>query len=162
MGRPPLRRSGMVAADGSCGERRSVRGARRSPELRISLVCLPADVTMGTRLVASLGSVTKGDTFVAVSWQWFQEGRVSCTAVIAWPCLVSGGVVGLALCRPVLLVVSASVFTRFHSPVLGCQSVVALASVVSRPGGVSRVQGGSSCVPSILWRSEVAVLEVRD
>ncbi|MQL84814.1 hypothetical protein Taro_017325 [Colocasia esculenta] len=52
-----------------------------------------------------------------------------------------------------------SVFSRFRSPVLGCQFVVAPASVVSQPGGVSRVQGGSACGPSTLWRSEVAVLE---
>ncbi|MQM10093.1 hypothetical protein Taro_042981 [Colocasia esculenta] len=51
------------------------------------------------------------------------------------------------------------VFSQFRSPVLGCQSVVAPASVVSRPGGVSRVPGGSACGPSTLWRSEVAVLE---
>ncbi|MQL67856.1 hypothetical protein Taro_000084, partial [Colocasia esculenta] len=31
----------------------------------------------------------------------------ACTAVIAWSCLVPMGVVGLALCGPVLLVVSA-------------------------------------------------------
>ncbi|MQL86298.1 hypothetical protein Taro_018838, partial [Colocasia esculenta] len=54
-----------------------------------------------------------------------------------------------------------SVFSRFRSPVLGCQSVVAPASVVSRPSGVSRVRGGYACGPSTLWRSEVAVLEVR-
>ncbi|MQM11134.1 hypothetical protein Taro_044037 [Colocasia esculenta] len=30
----------------------------------------------GTRQVASLRSATKGDTFVAVSWQRCQEGRV--------------------------------------------------------------------------------------
>ncbi|MQM20832.1 hypothetical protein Taro_053860 [Colocasia esculenta] len=35
----------------------------------------------------------------------------------------------------------------------GCQSVVAPVSVVSRPGGVSRVRGGSACGPSTLWRS---------
>ncbi|MQM20454.1 hypothetical protein Taro_053474 [Colocasia esculenta] len=33
-------------------------------------------------------------------------------------------------------------------------------SVVSRPGGVSRVRGGSACGPSTSWRSEVAVLEL--
>ncbi|MQM04626.1 hypothetical protein Taro_037426, partial [Colocasia esculenta] len=42
--------------------------------------------------------------------------------------------------------------------VLGCQSVVAPACVVSRPRGVSRVRSGSVCGPSTLWRSEVAVL----
>ncbi|MQL83816.1 hypothetical protein Taro_016312 [Colocasia esculenta] len=52
-----------------------------------------------------------------------------------------------------------SVFSRFRSPVLGYQSVVAPASVVSRPGGVSRVRGGSACGPSTSWRSEVVVLE---
>ncbi|MQL95857.1 hypothetical protein Taro_028526 [Colocasia esculenta] len=50
---------------------------------------------------------------------------------------------------------------RYRSSVLGCQSVVAPAYVVSRPGGVSRVWGGSACGPSTLWRSEVVVLAVR-
>ncbi|MQM03552.1 hypothetical protein Taro_036337 [Colocasia esculenta] len=57
-----------------------------------------------------------------------------------------------------LLVVSASVSSRFRSPVLGCQSMVAPACVASRPRGVSKVRGGSTCGPSTLWRSEVAVL----
>ncbi|MQM02289.1 hypothetical protein Taro_035055 [Colocasia esculenta] len=52
--------------------------------------------------------------------------------------------------------VGLAVFSRFRSPILGCQSVV---SVVSRPGGVSRVRSGSSCDPSTSWRFEVAVLE---
>ncbi|MQL81609.1 hypothetical protein Taro_014079 [Colocasia esculenta] len=39
--------------------------------------------------------------------------------------------------------------------------MVASACVVSRPHGVSGVQGGSACGPSTLWRSEVAVLVVR-
>ncbi|MQM10017.1 hypothetical protein Taro_042908 [Colocasia esculenta] len=83
---------------------------------------------------------------------------LACTAVIAWLCLVSEGIVGLAFCRPVLLVVSASVFSWFRGPVLGCQSVVAPACVISWPCGMSTVRGGSACGPSTLWRSEVAVL----
>ncbi|MQM10026.1 hypothetical protein Taro_042918 [Colocasia esculenta] len=71
------------------------------------------------------------------------------TASLVWPCW------------PVLLVVSASVSSQFRSPVLGCQSVVAPACLASRPRAVSRVQGGSTCGPSTLWRSEVAVLVVR-
>ncbi|MQL81115.1 hypothetical protein Taro_013572 [Colocasia esculenta] len=51
------------------------------------------------------------------------------------------------------------VSSRFCSPVLGCQSVVALACVGSRPRGVSGVWGGSVFRSSTLWRSEVAVLE---
>ncbi|MQL81546.1 hypothetical protein Taro_014019, partial [Colocasia esculenta] len=81
--------------------------------------------------------------------------------VIAWPCLVLVGIVGLALCGPVLLVVFASVFSWFRGPVLGCQSVVAPACVVSRPCGMSTVWGGSTYGPSTLWRFEVAVLAVR-
>ncbi|MQL71044.1 hypothetical protein Taro_003380 [Colocasia esculenta] len=54
-----------------------------------------------------------------------------------------------------------SASSRFRSPVLGCQSVVAPACVASRPRGVSGVRGGSVCRPSTLWRSEVAVLVVR-
>ncbi|MQM03037.1 hypothetical protein Taro_035813 [Colocasia esculenta] len=52
------------------------------------------------------------------------------------------------LLLPVLLVVSA----RFRGSVLGCQSVVAPTCMASRPGGVSRVRGGSACGPSTLWR----------
>ncbi|MQL88073.1 hypothetical protein Taro_020625 [Colocasia esculenta] len=54
-----------------------------------------------------------------------------------------------------------SVSSRFCGSILGCQSVVAPACMASRPGGVSTVRGGSACGPSTLWRSEVAVLEVR-
>ncbi|MQL97115.1 hypothetical protein Taro_029801 [Colocasia esculenta] len=54
-----------------------------------------------------------------------------------------------------------SVSSQFLSPALGCQSVVALACVASRPCGVSGVRGGSACGPLSLWRSEVAVLVVR-
>ncbi|MQM10027.1 hypothetical protein Taro_042914 [Colocasia esculenta] len=88
-----------------------------------------------------------------VSSRRFQVRLVAraCTAVIAWLCLVSVGIVGLALCGPVLLVVSASVSFWFHSPVLGCQSMVALACVASQPRGVSGVRGGSTCGPSTLW-----------
>ncbi|MQM04912.1 hypothetical protein Taro_037715 [Colocasia esculenta] len=71
------------------------------------------------------------------------------------------GVVGLALCRPVLLVVLVLVSSWLRSSVSGCQSVVAPACVVSRPRGVSRVRSGSACGPSTLWRSEVAVLVFR-
>ncbi|MQM14809.1 hypothetical protein Taro_047744 [Colocasia esculenta] len=60
----------------------------------------------------------------------------ACTVFIARLCLVSVGVVGLALGRPVLLVVPASVFSRFRGPVLGCQPMMAPACVASRPGGV--------------------------
>ncbi|MQM19068.1 hypothetical protein Taro_052070 [Colocasia esculenta] len=74
----------------------------------------------------------------------------ACTVVIAWLCLVSGGVVGLAFSRPMLLVVPASVFSRFRGPVLGFQPVMALACVASRPSGVSGVHGGSACGPSTL------------
>ncbi|MQL73513.1 hypothetical protein Taro_005850, partial [Colocasia esculenta] len=56
---------------------------------------------------------------------------------------------------------SRSVSSRYHSFVLGCQSVVAPACMASRPCGVSGVRGGSTCGPSTLWRSEVAVLVAR-
>ncbi|MQM04468.1 hypothetical protein Taro_037265 [Colocasia esculenta] len=39
--------------------------------------------------------------------------------------------------------------------------MVALKCVVPLPRGVSKVQGGSACGPSTLWRSEVAVPVVR-
>ncbi|MQM08395.1 hypothetical protein Taro_041252 [Colocasia esculenta] len=48
--------------------------------------------------------------------------------------------------------VSALVIYRFRSLVLGCQSMVAPACVVSRPRSVSGVRGDSACGPSTLWR----------
>ncbi|MQL74243.1 hypothetical protein Taro_006599 [Colocasia esculenta] len=45
---------------------------------------------------------------------------LACTAVLAWLCLAPVGVVGLALGRPVLLVIPASVFSQFHGPIPGC------------------------------------------
>ncbi|MQL84073.1 hypothetical protein Taro_016573 [Colocasia esculenta] len=75
---------------------------------------------------------------------------LACTAVLAWLCLAPVGVVGLALGKPVLLVVPASVFSRFRGPILGSQPVMAPACVASRPGGVSGVRGGSACGPSTL------------
>ncbi|MQL98572.1 hypothetical protein Taro_031281 [Colocasia esculenta] len=83
---------------------------------------------------------------------------LACTAVLAWLCLAPVGVVGLALGRPVLLVVPASVFSQFRGPILGCQPVMASVCVASRPRGVSRVRSGSACGPSALWRFEVVVL----
>ncbi|MQL79970.1 hypothetical protein Taro_012422 [Colocasia esculenta] len=74
----------------------------------------------------------------------------SCTAVTAWLCLVFVGIVGLALGRPVFLVVPASVFSRFRGPILVCQLVMAPACVASQPGGVSGVWGGSACGTSTL------------
>ncbi|MQM01456.1 hypothetical protein Taro_034213 [Colocasia esculenta] len=56
---------------------------------------------------------------------------LACTAVLAWLCLAPVGVVGLALGRPVLLVVLASVFSRFRGTILGCQPVMAPACVAS-------------------------------
>ncbi|MQL68675.1 hypothetical protein Taro_000950 [Colocasia esculenta] len=54
------------------------------------------------------------------------------------------------LLLPVLLVVPASVFSRFRGPILGCQPVMALACVASRPGGVSGVWGGVLSTASAL------------
>ncbi|MQM20852.1 hypothetical protein Taro_053881 [Colocasia esculenta] len=117
----------------STGAEAGARLARRACGLRVPLLA-----ASGIRLIAR-----------------------ACTTVIAWSCLVPVGVVGLALCRPELLVVSASVFPRFRGPVLGCQSVVVPTCVASRLGGVSEVRDGSACRSSTLWRSEVAVLAVR-
>ncbi|MQM14937.1 hypothetical protein Taro_047873 [Colocasia esculenta] len=61
-----------------------------------------------------------------------------------------GGSVVVVVTTPVLLVVSASVFSRFRGPILVCQPVMASECVASRPGIVSRVQGGSACWPSTL------------
>ncbi|MQM09555.1 hypothetical protein Taro_042430, partial [Colocasia esculenta] len=63
-------------------------------------------------------------TFSSRHFQVFLVAR-ACTAVIARLCLVSMGVVGLALGRPVFLVVPASVFSRFRGLVLGCQPLMA-------------------------------------
>ncbi|MQL94716.1 hypothetical protein Taro_027372, partial [Colocasia esculenta] len=73
---------------------------------------------------------------------------IACTEILAWLFLAPAGVVGLALGRPMLLVVPASVFSWFRGPIFGCQPVMALACVASRPGGVSGVRGGSACVLS--------------
>ncbi|MQL82460.1 hypothetical protein Taro_014935 [Colocasia esculenta] len=78
---------------------------------------------------------------LALAWGRSVPVARACTVVIARLCLVSVGVVGLALGRPVLLVVPASVISRFRGPILGCQPVMALACVASRPGGVSGVWG---------------------
>ncbi|MQM12667.1 hypothetical protein Taro_045586 [Colocasia esculenta] len=86
-------------------------------------------------------------TFSSRRFQVFLVAR-ACTVVIAWLCLVCAGIVGLALGRHVLLVVPASVFSRFRGPILGCQPMMAPACVASRPGGVSGVRGGSACEPS--------------
>ncbi|MQL69853.1 hypothetical protein Taro_002174, partial [Colocasia esculenta] len=124
--------------------------------------------------------LTEGDTFVAVSWQRCQKGRVwdaEGFGVLSWHrpdsplshCLslhwfwshvvVSDvspqlsqaavlppvGVVGLALGRPVLLVVPASMFSRFRGPILGCQPVMAPVCVASRPGVVSGARCAEHC-----------------
>ncbi|MQL87601.1 hypothetical protein Taro_020151 [Colocasia esculenta] len=114
----------------------------------------------GVPLLAASGGGLVAVVVTMFSSRPFQVFPVAlaCTVVIAWPCLVSVGVIGLALCRPVLLVVLALVSSWLRSSVPGCQSVVAPACVVSRPRGVSRVLSGSECGPSTLWRSEVAVL----
>ncbi|MQM20892.1 hypothetical protein Taro_053923 [Colocasia esculenta] len=91
-------------------------------------------------LSRSSGEV-KGRSQASEQWEWL--------ASLVWPCWL------------VLLVVSALVSSQFHSPILGCQSVVAPVCVASQPRGVSAVQGGSACGPSTLWRSEVAMLVVR-
>ncbi|MQL69769.1 hypothetical protein Taro_002081 [Colocasia esculenta] len=94
-------------------------------------------------LLAASGRDLVAVVVTAFSSRRFQVFLVAraCTAVIAWLCLVSVGVVGLALGRPVLLVVPASVFSWFRGLVLGCQPVMAPACVASRPGGVSGVRG---------------------
>ncbi|MQL69492.1 hypothetical protein Taro_001777, partial [Colocasia esculenta] len=78
-----LRRSDAVERPGARAEWRRVRGARRRR---------PTDAR-------------------ALSWGGFSILSVphcpSCTAVTAWLCLVSVGIVGLALGRPVFLVVPA-------------------------------------------------------
>ncbi|MQL70600.1 hypothetical protein Taro_002950, partial [Colocasia esculenta] len=78
-----------------------------------------------------------------------------CTAVIAWLCLVSVGVVGLALGRPVLLVVFARCSLNSVIPFLGASLWW------HRRVGASEVRDGSACGPSTLRRSGVAVLAVR-
>ncbi|MQL96807.1 hypothetical protein Taro_029496, partial [Colocasia esculenta] len=53
--------------------RRDRGGCRDAPPRRVRVaVAVPFHVAM----VASLRSVTEGDTFVAASWKWRQEGRV--------------------------------------------------------------------------------------
>ncbi|MQM05990.1 hypothetical protein Taro_038808 [Colocasia esculenta] len=121
------------------GTEAGARLASRACGLRVPLL-----VASGGGLVAVVVTA-----FSSRHFQVFLVAR-ACTVVIARLCLVSVGVVGLALGRPVLLVVPTSVFSRFRGPVLGCQPVMAPACVASRPGGVSGVQGGSACGPSTL------------
>ncbi|MQL82557.1 hypothetical protein Taro_015030, partial [Colocasia esculenta] len=76
-------------------------------------------------LLAASGGGLVAVVVTAFSSRRFQVFLVAraCTAVIARLCLVSVGVIGLALGRPVLLVVLALVFSQFRGPILGCQPV---------------------------------------
>ncbi|MQL76671.1 hypothetical protein Taro_009057 [Colocasia esculenta] len=116
-----------------------------------------AGVEAGARLVSRARGLrvpllaASGGGLVAIVMTEFSSRRfrvflvaLDCTVVLAWLCLAPVGVAGLALGRSVLLVVSASVFSRLRGPILGCQPVMAPACVASRPGGVSRVRGGSA------------------
>ncbi|MQM19093.1 hypothetical protein Taro_052093, partial [Colocasia esculenta] len=102
-----------------------------TPGLRIPSVCLSIDVET-TRLSPLLGTAVLGSLLRSTPGYELARTRAS-----------SG---------------FHSVFSRFHSPVLGCQSVVTPTRDVSQPRGVSGVQSGSACGPSTLWRSEVVVL----
>ncbi|MQM15452.1 hypothetical protein Taro_048397 [Colocasia esculenta] len=87
---------------------------------------------------------------------------LACTAVLAWLCLAPVGVVGLALGRPVLLVVLASVFSRFRGPILGCQPV--MAPTLSRNGALVvlvEVLLGPACFASAVLLTAVSFLMVR-
>ncbi|MQM06133.1 hypothetical protein Taro_038953 [Colocasia esculenta] len=133
----------------------------------------------GTRQVTWLRSVIEGDTFVAVSGRQCQLARVC----LGWPtallrvcvCLALVGLVvvykpafrhafeGVFGATSVLELAAELADTEAEekmSPVLGRQSMVALARVTSGPRGMSGVGGGSVCRPSTLWRSEVVVLVV--
>ncbi|MQL82046.1 hypothetical protein Taro_014514 [Colocasia esculenta] len=101
--------------------------------------------------------VSPSSHYLALHWFRSRVGRLEVGARMAsrgsgWCVLLlaaSGG--GLV----------AVVVTTFpHDSLLGCQSVVALACVASRPRSVSGVRGGSACGPSTLWRSEVVMLVV--
>ncbi|MQL71606.1 hypothetical protein Taro_003907 [Colocasia esculenta] len=105
---------------------------------------VPLLAASGGGLVAVVVTV-----FSSRRFQVFLVAR-ACTVVIARLCLVSVGIVGLALGRPMLLVVPASVFSRFRGPVLGCQPVMAPACVASLPGGVFGVRGGVLSTASAL------------
>ncbi|MQL77371.1 hypothetical protein Taro_009787 [Colocasia esculenta] len=126
-----------------------------SQQFGVVLLCCPA-CSLFARCLA-LEGLSRSEV-VSVSWDPHPREPVegvfpvarACTAVIARLCLVSVGVVGLALGRPVLLVVPASVFSRFRGPVLGCQTVMAPACVAPRPGGVSTVRGGVLSTASVL------------
>ncbi|MQM19295.1 hypothetical protein Taro_052296, partial [Colocasia esculenta] len=121
------------------GVEAGARLARRACGLRVPLLA-----ARGGGLVAVV--------VTAFSSQRFQVFLIAlaCTTVLALLYLAPVGVVGLALGRPVLLVVPASVFSWFCSPILGCQPVIAPACVASRPGSVSGARGGSACGPSTL------------
>ncbi|MQL84510.1 hypothetical protein Taro_017025 [Colocasia esculenta] len=104
----------------SAGAEAGARLVSRACGLRVPLLA-----ASGGGLVAIV--VT---TFSSRRFHVFLVAR-TCMMVIARLCLVSAGVIGLALGRPVLLVVPASVFSQFRGPVLGCQPMMALACVLS-------------------------------
>ncbi|MQL79700.1 hypothetical protein Taro_012140 [Colocasia esculenta] len=91
------------------GAEAGVRLASRACGLRVPLL-----VSSGSGLVVVVVTAFSSERF-----QVFLVAR-ACTVVIARLCLVSVGVISLALGRLVLLVVPASVFSRFRGPVLGC------------------------------------------
>ncbi|MQM15606.1 hypothetical protein Taro_048552 [Colocasia esculenta] len=150
---------------------------RLTPELCTNCLQLHAQQLWILPASVDLGGKNKKNEVMCVANSGEEEGRAWCPGVVelAWSekevanrregpywgsffvkALVD--VVGLALGRPVLLVVSASVFSWFRDSVLRCQSVMAPACVASRPCSVSGVWGGSACGPSTLGRSEVAML----
>ncbi|MQM00058.1 hypothetical protein Taro_032788 [Colocasia esculenta] len=73
-------------------------------------------------LLAANGGGSVAVVVMAFSSRHFRVFLIAlaCTVVLAWLCLAPVGVVGLGLGRPVLLVVPASVFSRFCGPILGC------------------------------------------
>ncbi|MQM03231.1 hypothetical protein Taro_036009 [Colocasia esculenta] len=127
----------------------------------------------GMRQVASMRSVTKGDTFVAVSWKRCQEGT-EVVEVISSQCgqdnplfhylslhWFRSHVVVLGVEPQLGKAVVVHAFLWCSVVALSCSSgefVVAPACAASRPRSVSRVQGGSACGPSTLGRTEVVVL----
>ncbi|MQL74581.1 hypothetical protein Taro_006949 [Colocasia esculenta] len=92
------------------GAEAGARLVSRACRLRVPLLA-----TCGGGLVAVV--VT---TFSSRCFQVFLV-TLACMAVLAWLCLAPVGIIGLALGRPVLLVVPTSVFSWFHGHILGCQ-----------------------------------------
>ncbi|MQM00769.1 hypothetical protein Taro_033510 [Colocasia esculenta] len=129
-----------------------------------SLVSPFAGVEAGARLASRACGLwvpllaASGGGLVAVVATTFPHDVSKCssvalagTIVIVWPCLVFCGLLWSGRRQTHASGGSRLVSSRYRSSILGCQFVVALACMASRPCGVPGVRGGSACGPSTLY-----------